>query len=44
MAPPRSQIEKALDDQIMPDGSSCENFAHISKSDMYLKSDSNTYK
>lgn len=43
IAIPRSQIEKALDGQIMFDGSSIEGFVRINESDMYLKPDYNTF-
>jgi glutamine synthetase len=43
IAIPRSQLEKALDGQIMFDGSSIEGFARIQESDMYLKPDYNTF-
>ncbi len=43
VAIPRSQIEKALDGQIMFDGSSIDGFARINESDMYLKPDYNTF-
>lgn len=38
-----SQIEKALDNKIMFDGSSVEGFARIEESDMYLYPDYDTY-
>ncbi len=37
------QLEKALDDQCMFDGSSIEGFARIEESDMYLKPDLNSF-
>lgn len=43
VAIPRSQIEKALDGQIMFDGSSIDGFVRINESDMYLKPDYNTF-
>ncbi len=43
VAIPRSQIEKALDGQIMFDGSSIDGFARIEESDMYLVPDYNTF-
>lgn len=43
IAIPRSQIEKALDGQIMFDGSSIEGFVRINESDMYLKPDYKTF-
>ena len=43
IAIPRSQIEKALDGQIMFDGSSIEGFVRINESDMYLKPDYSTF-
>ena len=39
-----SQIEKALDNKIMFDGSSIEGFARIEESDMYLYPDYDTYE
>ena len=39
-----SQLEKALDNQIMFDGSSIEGFARIEESDMYLYPDLNTFE
>ncbi|MCK5075083.1 MAG: glutamine synthetase, partial [Calditrichia bacterium] len=39
---PISQLEKALDNEIMFDGSSIEGFARIEESDMLLKPDYNT--
>lgn len=38
-----SQLEKALDNQIMFDGSSIEGFARIEDSDMYLYPDMDTF-
>ena len=43
VAIPRSQLEKALDGQIMFDGSSIDGFARIQESDMYLKPDYDTF-
>jgi glutamine synthetase len=43
VAIPRSQIEKALDGNIMFDGSSIDGFVRINESDMYLKPDYNTF-
>lgn len=43
IAIPRSQIEKALDGQIMFDGSSIDGFVRINESDMYLKPDYSTF-
>ncbi|MBU0484005.1 MAG: type I glutamate--ammonia ligase [Proteobacteria bacterium] len=43
IAIPRSQIEKALDGQMMFDGSSIDGFARINESDMYLKPDFDTF-
>ena len=43
VAIPRSQIEKALDGNMMFDGSSIDGFARINESDMYLKPDFNTF-
>lgn len=40
---PFSQIDKALDGQMMFDGSSIEGFARIEESDMYLVPDINTW-
>ncbi|WP_047808384.1 type I glutamate--ammonia ligase [Desulfosporosinus acididurans] len=37
------QLEKALDGQLMFDGSSIEGFARIEESDMYLRPDPNTF-
>lgn len=39
-----SQVEKALDNKIMFDGSSIEGFARIEESDMYLRPDYDTYE
>jgi glutamine synthetase len=41
---PRSQFEKALDGEIMFDGSSIEGFTRIEESDMLLKPDYSTYR
>jgi glutamine synthetase len=41
---PRSQFEKALDGQIMFDGSSIEGFVRIEESDMLLSPDLNTFR
>ncbi|MGH7498345.1 MAG: type I glutamate--ammonia ligase [Gemmatimonadales bacterium] len=41
---PRSQFEKALDGEIMFDGSSIEGFVRIEESDMLLKPDLETYR
>jgi len=43
IAIPLSQIEKALDGQMMFDGSSIDGFVRINESDMYLKPDFNTF-
>lgn len=43
VALPKSQIEKALDGDIMFDGSSIDGFVRINESDMYLKPDYNTF-
>lgn len=43
VAIPRSQIEKALDGNMMFDGSSIDGFVRIQESDMYLKPDYNTF-
>lgn len=43
VAIPRSQIEKALDGEMMFDGSSIDGFARINESDMYLKPDYDTF-
>ena len=43
VAIPLSQIEKALDGQIMFDGSSIDGFVRINESDMYLKPDYDTF-
>ncbi|MBE3555876.1 MAG: type I glutamate--ammonia ligase [Firmicutes bacterium] len=40
---PRNQLEKALDDKIMFDGSSIEGFVRIEESDMYLYPDYDTW-
>ncbi len=39
----RSQLEKALDNKIMFDGSSIEGFVRIEESDMYLRPDPDTF-
>ncbi|MFP7754546.1 type I glutamate--ammonia ligase [Thermodesulfobacteriota bacterium B35] len=43
VAIPLSQIEKALDGNIMFDGSSIDGFVRINESDMYLKPDYDTF-
>jgi glutamine synthetase len=43
VALPKSQIEKALDGDIMFDGSSIDGFARINESDMYLKPDYDSF-
>ncbi len=43
VAIPRSQLEKALDGEIMFDGSSIDGFVRINESDMYLKPDYSTF-
>lgn len=43
VALPKSQIEKALDGDIMFDGSSIDGFVRINESDMYLKPDYDTF-
>jgi len=40
---PVGQLEKALDGEIMFDGSSIEGFTRIQESDMYLRPDYNTF-
>src|SRR5690606_36876535 len=42
VAIPRSQLERALDNQIMFDGSSIQGFTRIEESDMNLRPDPNT--
>lgn len=44
MAVTVSQLEKALDNQCMFDGSSIEGFIHIEESDMYLHPDLDTFE
>ncbi len=44
IAIPRSQIDKALNGQMMFDGSSIDGFVRINESDMYLKPDYDTFK
>ncbi len=44
IAIPRSQIEKALNGQMMFDGSSIDGFVRINESDMYLKPDYDSFK
>ena len=39
-----SQLEKALDNEIMFDGSSIEGFARVEESDMYLYPNLNTFE
>jgi glutamine synthetase len=43
VALPKSQIEKALDGDMMFDGSSIDGFVRINESDMYLKPDYSTF-
>lgn len=43
IAIPIEQLEKALDGEMMFDGSSIEGFARIEESDMYLRPDLNTF-
>jgi len=43
VAIPRSQLEKALDNEIMFDGSSIQGFTRIEESDMNLRPDYNTF-
>lgn len=43
VAIPFDQLEKALDGELMFDGSSIEGFVRIEESDMYLKPDPNTF-
>src|SRR3954451_18035236 len=40
---PLSQLEKALDNKMMFDGSSIEGFVRIEESDMYLRPDYDTF-
>src|SRR5919109_326397 len=40
---PKSQLEKALDNKLMFDGSSIEGFVRIEESDMYLYPDLSTW-
>ncbi|MBY8910937.1 glutamine synthetase beta-grasp domain-containing protein, partial [Salinicoccus roseus] len=40
---PASQLDKALDGEMMFDGSSIEGFVRLEESDMYLKPDFNTW-
>ncbi|MGE5390412.1 MAG: type I glutamate--ammonia ligase [Deltaproteobacteria bacterium] len=44
VAIPPSQLEKALDGELMFDGSSIEGFVRIEESDMYLKPDLDTFQ
>ncbi len=43
VAIPKSQIGKALDGDMMFDGSSIDGFVRINESDMYLKPDYDTF-
>lgn len=43
VAIPVQQLEKALDGELMFDGSSIEGFVRIEESDMYLRPDANTF-
>ncbi len=43
MAITRSQLEKALDNKCMFDGSAIEGFVRVEESDMYLYPDLNTF-
>lgn len=43
VAIPKSQLEKALDNQMMFDGSSIDGFARIEESDMYLRPDLDSF-
>lgn len=43
VAIPVEQLEKALDGELMFDGSSIEGFVRIEESDMYLRPDTNTF-
>jgi len=43
VAIPFDQLEKALDNELMFDGSSIEGFVRIEESDMYLRPDPNTF-
>ena len=44
VAIPASQLERALDNKCMFDGSSIEGFVRIEESDMYLYPDLNTFE
>jgi glutamine synthetase len=43
VAIPVKQLDKALDGELMFDGSSIEGFVRIEESDMYLRPDPNTF-
>ena len=43
MAIPVQQLKKALDNEMMFDGSSIEGFVRIEESDMYLRPDLDTF-